>query len=840
MSVFFILLQRDLKTWLFSSVFYAHCVLFSFFSLAAMFLISDFMSLNEADLSHVFFRWLPWIFAITTPVIGIRSWSEESQCGVFEVFGTLPIKMSQLVLAKACSGFIVVLLTLFFTLPAVITVFWLGEPDHGVILSSYLGSLLCGFAFTCLSQAISVFMRVSIGSFVCSAALCLLLLAAGINQVANMILASFPSSSWVVSLLSGLSVIAKYEPFYQGRIDFSAIAGFLLLIIISLLMSHRALLRQRGNKQPKYFNRKSFTYGIPFPFIIMGYFILSLSLSFLPGYIDVTKSQRFQLPAKVSDELSQLSNQVTVRVFATDNHPNFTYNLLRYKQRIIQMLTLVADKSAGNINIEVLNPNLDPRAARIAAIDEIHSRVFDDGKPFIFGLVVESLDRKRVFHNIAPKREQYFLADLVQAVVDLGQAQPKKIALVSPFNSERSDPMSLDNWTGIMALNDSYNINQVAITDDWSSADIVMVFHPTQNNALLSGKLASFVLSGGDVMVFADPLSFMSETFANDGVISLRSSGLPEFVTRRGIDLPNGLEIYDFLLQTEHETDKGIERDPTILTLGAEQFNSQHSISAGFDFIHFVHSGMLNITPVSGYKTTTLIKSSQQALLLDTNIALQGASSQVEQAMGQLQELNQGYPLAVIQESNNDPSAGRLLVVADTDWLYGAIAGTARNDGNNTTFNANIALLRNMVDFLAGNRSISELRTRSLSKRPLQRWQEIKQTISKPYQILIAKLAIEQSQLENKLNKIEQSRRISARQVNVSHQIESVVKKLRSELKIRKVELLAIRSQKEAEIKRYLTLLKWSNVLGAPFIALLLGIAVTRLRARSIKGRINA
>jgi hypothetical protein len=89
-------------------------------------------------------------------------------------------------------------------------------------------------------------MRVSIGSFVCSVAICLTLVFCGITQVANIILNTFPNLEWMTKLLAGISVIAKYEPFAQGRIEFSAIIGFIALIFAALFISHRSLLSQRA------------------------------------------------------------------------------------------------------------------------------------------------------------------------------------------------------------------------------------------------------------------------------------------------------------------------------------------------------------------------------------------------------------------------------------------------------------------------------------------------------------------------------------------------------------------------------------------------------------------
>lgn len=796
------------------------------------------MEANEAELTHSFFRWHPWIFAMIAPVIGIRSWSEESHCGVFEVLGTQPIRMIHLVFAKAFGAFIVIAASLLLTFPAVLTVCWLGNPDLGVILSGYLGSLLCGFAFAAVSQAVCAFMRVSIGSFVCSVALCLVLVLCGITQIANIILGTFPNLEWATQLLAAISISPKYEPFAEGRVELASVVGFLLLIVSSLAICLRALLIHRGNNSKGFFTKKAFAYGVPVWMAIGLYVLFALGGSFLPGRLDLTEGGRFGLPKPVIHELGALQREVTVRLFATTRHPNFGFNLVRYQRRIEEILAQVTKESHEKVKFERLDPNLDSHAAKIAAIDEVRSFTSDNGDPFMFGLVVESVGRKRVFDAIDPKRERHFIADLVQAILEVGRAQRKTIGVISPFAVTRTDPLMAKNWTGIQALRKGYDITYLDSKQDLGHPDIIILLHPTQNDPELSNKLETYLKQGGDLAVFVDPFSLMAETFADSGSLALRSSKMPDFIQKRGIKLIENRVVYDNLLRTDQGTERGKESNPAILTLSTAQLNPEHAITAGFDLVHFCYAGALEITPPVGYETVGLIRSSNQALLLGMDIALAtNNTAKVDQAMGKIELLDSGYPLMVLQQNQQDEKEGRLLVASDVDWLYGAMAGGGEDEnGKQEVFNSNIGLMQNIVDFFAGDRSLRELRLRSLTKRPLSRWDAIRQSIAEPFLSPLAKLSESINTLASSLDQMDQTRKLASNQTQRNAQAEHQIGELKNELRVRIAELTALRSKREAEIQMRLTVIKWFNVLTVPILAALVGLMVTFLRARKVRG----
>ena len=131
--------RRELGAYFTSPVAYVFLVIFLVLIGFFTFMISGFFVRNEADLQGFFF-WLPWLYILLVPAIGMRQWAEERRQGTLELLFTMPISVTQAILGKFLAGWIVLGIALVLTLPMVFTVCYLGDPDAGPILTGYTGS----------------------------------------------------------------------------------------------------------------------------------------------------------------------------------------------------------------------------------------------------------------------------------------------------------------------------------------------------------------------------------------------------------------------------------------------------------------------------------------------------------------------------------------------------------------------------------------------------------------------------------------------------------------------------------------------------------------------------
>lgn len=179
------IVSRELSGYLGSPVAYVFIGFFLLFAGFFTFMLGNFFERNEASL-EVFFLWHPWLYMFLVPALGMRLWSEERRSGTIELLLTMPINQWHAIVGKYLAGSLILAMALVLTCPMVVTVMKLGNPDVGVMISGYIGSLLVAMSFLAISGFTSALTRNQVVSFIVALAVCLLLILAGWPPVTNL------------------------------------------------------------------------------------------------------------------------------------------------------------------------------------------------------------------------------------------------------------------------------------------------------------------------------------------------------------------------------------------------------------------------------------------------------------------------------------------------------------------------------------------------------------------------------------------------------------------------------------------------------------------------------
>lgn len=223
--------KRELGGFFGSPVAYVVIVIFLLLAGFFTFMRGGFFERGEASLMS-FFVWHPWLYLFLVPAIGMRLWSEERRLGTMELLLTMPITTWQAILGKFLASWAFLALALALTFPLVITVNYLGAPDNGVIIGSYVGSLLLAGSYLAISSMTSALTRNQVVSFILSVVLCLFLILAGYPPVTDMLVQWAPN--WLVEGIAGFSVMTHFEGFQKGVLSSNDAVFFLSLIAFCL------------------------------------------------------------------------------------------------------------------------------------------------------------------------------------------------------------------------------------------------------------------------------------------------------------------------------------------------------------------------------------------------------------------------------------------------------------------------------------------------------------------------------------------------------------------------------------------------------------------------------
>jgi ABC-2 type transport system permease protein len=225
------ILQRELKSYFLTPVAYVFIVIFLILSNALTFYLGGFYERGQADLTP-FFNFHPWLYLFLAPALSMRLWAEERKSGSIELLMTLPIEPWQAVVGKFLAAWLFTGIALALTVPIWATVNYLGDPDNGVIVAAYLGSLLMAGGFLAVGSCISAATKNQVVAFILSVTACLVLLLASFSLVLDVFSVWAPQV--LVDTIASLSFLTHFENISKGVIDLRDLVYFGLLIAAML------------------------------------------------------------------------------------------------------------------------------------------------------------------------------------------------------------------------------------------------------------------------------------------------------------------------------------------------------------------------------------------------------------------------------------------------------------------------------------------------------------------------------------------------------------------------------------------------------------------------------
>jgi ABC-2 type transport system permease protein len=162
----------------------------------------------------------------------MRLWAEERKSGTVELLLTLPIDIWQAVLGKFLAAWLFTGLAIALTFPMWITVNYLGEPDNGVIVATYVGGFLMAGGFLAVGSCLSAANKNQVVAFIWSVFVSLLLVLAGFELVLDFFSHWAPQA--LVDAVASLSFYTHFNSISKGVIDVRDLVYFALLIGVCL------------------------------------------------------------------------------------------------------------------------------------------------------------------------------------------------------------------------------------------------------------------------------------------------------------------------------------------------------------------------------------------------------------------------------------------------------------------------------------------------------------------------------------------------------------------------------------------------------------------------------
>jgi ABC-2 type transport system permease protein len=244
MNASIIILKREFTSFFSTPVAYIFIGIFLALSAVFTFIFGGFYERGQADLL-TFFNYHPWLYLFLVPAISMRIWSEERKSGTIELLMTLPLSTLQIVIGKFLAAWFVLAVCLILTTPLWLTVNYLGAPDNGVILASYISSWLMSGAFLAIGMCMSASTKNQVVAFILTVVVAFLFILTGTDLVTSLLQNSWPN--WAVDTIAALSFLSHFQDMAKGVIRLNDLMFFIITIVAWLFANYLIILKKKAN-----------------------------------------------------------------------------------------------------------------------------------------------------------------------------------------------------------------------------------------------------------------------------------------------------------------------------------------------------------------------------------------------------------------------------------------------------------------------------------------------------------------------------------------------------------------------------------------------------------------
>lgn len=232
MNQMYVIFKRELGSFFATPLAYVFIVIFLLAIGAFTFYLGQWYEAGEASLRG-FFGFHPWLYLFLMPAISMRMWAEERKSGTMELLLTLPAPFWASVVGKYLAAWAFAAIALGLTFPIWITVNYLGNPDNGVILASYVGSLLMAGGYLAIGACMSAVTTNQVIAFVLAVVVSFLFTLSGLPLVLDFFAGWVPQA--VLNTIASFSFVTHFDAIMDGVIDLRDMIYFASLIGIWLV-----------------------------------------------------------------------------------------------------------------------------------------------------------------------------------------------------------------------------------------------------------------------------------------------------------------------------------------------------------------------------------------------------------------------------------------------------------------------------------------------------------------------------------------------------------------------------------------------------------------------------
>ncbi|WP_199535720.1 Gldg family protein [Dyella psychrodurans] len=615
--------------------------------------------------------------------------------------------------------------------------------------------------------------------------------------------------------------------------------------------------------------------------LIVSYCTLALVTSrwLEPERFDLTQDHLYTLSTGTQQIIDSARRPLWLTLYFSQHATRDLPQLRSYEQRVNEMLQEMVARSHGRIRLQVVDPvpySDDEASAEGNGLTPISGGT--NGERIFFGLVgatrqtgadnpsdvaadlPDDIDGKSTDRSLAipffdPGRETFLEYDIAKLLYQLSEPQRPRIGVISSLPVMGDPPQGAQPWTVMRQLQQLFDVETLSpdkLKQIDKSIQVVLLIHPKNLPNDAQYALDQYVLEGGHLVVFVDPLAESDPTpFVDDATSATNnhSSNLPRLFADWGVSYSPDQVVLDRGRALQIELAGANLAHPAMLGLGAQELNRDDVVTSSLQRIYVSSAGHFDLLPNATTRLIPLVQSSADAEVVPTQRVIEASNNPTSLLQG-YQPQGQNYVIAArlrgpfvsaFPELAKKPghlaesaTNAEIILVADTDLLTDRLWVETQTFllgqpmlsalANNGDF------ITNLVDNLSGSSALLSIRGRSSSQRPFSHVLALKRAADRKFLQKEQELESELADTKQRLDELQPAKgaRDDSTSTEQKHEIEQFLKR---ELEISK-ELRDVQHQLNAEIDALGMQLKMINIVLLPMLITAIGLLYGWRRTR--------
>ncbi|HZP68225.1 MAG TPA: Gldg family protein [Rudaea sp.] len=596
--------------------------------------------------------------------------------------------------------------------------------------------------------------------------------------------------------------------------------------------------------------------------------ILISNTLFRGARIDLTQSHLFTLSEGTKNIVGSLEEPVHLTLFFSDktaaDSPQRDAMVVRnYAPRVREMLEEMVARSHGKLKLDVVDPEPYSEDEDRAVSLGLQGLPWGQGGLNVFlGLAAtNSTNGKAVIPFFDPRKESFLEYDVAKLIHELSAAKKPIVGLITslPMGSG-FDPQTRsmrDPWAVQQQLDQLFEVRQLnaaSVKSIDKDISVLVLVHPKNLSDDAQYAIDQFVMRGGHLLVFVDPVAEADESGADPSnpqaaMFADKSSDLPKLFKAWGVEYDAHKAVIDRAHGLQISMAQGAPPvlDAAIMGFGKRDLNGDDVTTANLDTINVSSAGFFELAKDSKNKLVPLIQTSTDSMVVPSDrIKFLPDPSQLLVAY---QPGNKAHVIAARLEGKfasafperkdeghlaEAKENGEIVLVADTDLLTNRLWVQVQPFFGQKLMNAfanNGDFFINAVDNLTGSSDLISIRGRATSQRPFTRVEDMRRAAENSFRDKEQELEQELNDTERKLTELQSGKSKGSEMILSPEQQQELTNFLQKKVEIRK-QLRQVRHSLDERIEALGARLKFIDIGLMPILITIGALAFALAKRR--------